>query len=95
MCLNFGGAESKVVGVARYLLGPVRVRDQDGDVGRRHPPALLGRVVPGEERRLDPAPHNPLDGGGGVGVGRFAGQGHGVVDAGRLGALDGHLVRGD
>ena len=41
MSLNFGGAESKVVGVAADLLGAVRVGDEDRDV-RLGDPASLG-----------------------------------------------------
>ena len=50
MCLDFGGAESKVVGVAADLLGAVGVGDEDGDVGLGDPATLLGRVVPEHQK---------------------------------------------
>ena len=46
MSLNFGGAESKVVGVAADLLGAVRVGDEDRDVRLGDPASLGWGVVP-------------------------------------------------
>ena len=95
MCLYFGGAEGEVVGVAGDILVTVHRGDGDGDVGGGNPAALLGRVVPCKLGRHDAAVDDPLDGGGRIGVGRFALQTETVVDARNVRPSDGHFVRRD
>ena len=51
--------------------------------------------LPGEGSWLDPAAHDPLNAGGGVGVARLAHQAHRLVDAPVLRARDLHRVRGN
>ena len=95
MSLNFGCAQSKVVGVAGDVLVPIGAGDPDAGGRLGDPAAVSRRVVGGCGGRDDAAVHHPLDGGGGIGVGRDALQAEGVVDLGGVGARDGQGVRGN
>ena len=93
MRLDFGCAEGKVGRVAGHLLQPVRRRDVEADLRLGDPAALRRARVAGVGGGQDPAPHQPLDRGRGVGVGRLALEGDGLVDAGALRPSYSHRIR--
>ena len=93
MSLNFGCAEGKIIGIAGYLLVSICIRNRNSDVWCGNPASFFGCIIPCVGSLLYPATHNPLDGGGRVGVRGFTGKSDAVINPGSSSAGYGHLIR--